>query len=54
MERTARGEPLPGTGEIRPATEEELYAQVAASNGALREMKVHNAGKGPMSSWAWS
>jgi len=45
MELTARGEPFPGTGEIRPATEEELYAQVEASNGALREMKVHNAGK---------
>jgi glutamyl-tRNA(Gln) amidotransferase subunit E len=45
MERAARGEPLPGTGEVRPATEEEIYAQVAASNGRLREMKVHNAGK---------
>jgi glutamyl-tRNA(Gln) amidotransferase subunit E len=45
MERAARGEPLPGIGEIRPATEEELYAQVAASNGTLRGMKIHNAGK---------
>jgi glutamyl-tRNA(Gln) amidotransferase subunit E len=45
MERTARGGPLPGTGEIRPATEEELYAQVAASNGALRGMRIHNAEK---------
>ncbi len=45
MERTARGGLLPGIGEIRPATEEELYAQVAASNGALRAMRIHNAGK---------
>ncbi len=45
MERAARGEALPETGEVRPAAEEELYAQVAASNAALREMKVHNADK---------
>ena len=45
MEKAARGEPLPGTGEVRPAAEEEIYAQVVASNAALREMKVHNADK---------
>jgi glutamyl-tRNA(Gln) amidotransferase subunit E len=45
MERAARGQALPETGEVRPASEEELYAQVAASNAALREMKVHNADK---------
>jgi glutamyl-tRNA(Gln) amidotransferase subunit E len=43
MERAARGEPLPEIGEIRPATEEEIYAQVAASNGVLREMRIHNS-----------
>jgi len=45
MEKAARGEPLPGTGEVRPAAEEEIYAQVVASNGALREMKVYNPDK---------
>ncbi|HWQ09423.1 MAG TPA: hypothetical protein VN436_09960, partial [Holophaga sp.] len=45
METAARGQALPETGEVRPASEEELYAQVAASNAALREMKVHNADK---------
>ena len=45
MEKAARGEALPETGEIRPAAEEEIYAQVVASNGALREMKVHNPDK---------
>jgi len=45
MEKAARGEPLPGTGEIRPATEVEIYAQVQASKAALREMKIHNPEK---------
>ena len=42
MEQAARGEPLPGIGEIRPATEEEIYAQVEASNAVLKEMKIHD------------
>ncbi len=45
MEKAAHGQPLPGTGEVRPASEEEIYAQVVASNGALREMRVANADK---------
>ena len=45
MDRAARGGPLPETGEVRPATEEEIYAQVVESNGRLRTMKVHNADK---------
>jgi len=45
MEKAARGGPLPETGEVRPATEEEIYAAVAARNAALREMKIHNADK---------
>jgi len=45
MEKAVRGGPLPETGEVRPATEEEIYAEVAARNAALREMKVHNAGR---------
>jgi glutamyl-tRNA(Gln) amidotransferase subunit E len=45
MERAARGEPPPEIGEIRPATEEEVYAQVEASNGVLRGMKIHDAAK---------
>jgi glutamyl-tRNA(Gln) amidotransferase subunit E len=45
MEKAARGEPLPETGEVRPATEEEVYAQVAASNARLGGMKVHNPEK---------
>jgi glutamyl-tRNA(Gln) amidotransferase subunit E len=45
MEKAARGEPLPGPGEIRPATEVEIYAQVQASEAALREMKIHNPDK---------
>jgi glutamyl-tRNA(Gln) amidotransferase subunit E len=45
MERTARGMPLPEIAEIRPATEEEVYAQVVASKGELDAMKVHNPGK---------
>jgi glutamyl-tRNA(Gln) amidotransferase subunit E len=45
MEKAARGEPLPGPGEIRPATEVEIYAQVQASEAALREMKIQNPDK---------
>ncbi|HOW84524.1 MAG TPA: Glu-tRNA(Gln) amidotransferase subunit GatE [Candidatus Aminicenantes bacterium] len=42
MERSVRGQGLPGPGEVRPATEEEIYARVADANAALRAMKVHN------------
>jgi glutamyl-tRNA(Gln) amidotransferase subunit E len=42
MEKAARGEPLPGPGEVRPATEEEVYARVAASSAALAGMKLHD------------
>jgi len=42
MESAARGEPMPGAGEIRPATEAEIYAQVAVSSAALRTMTIHN------------
>jgi glutamyl-tRNA(Gln) amidotransferase subunit E len=45
MEKAARGEPLPGAGEVRPATDEEVYAQVEASNGALRNMTIYNPEK---------
>ncbi len=45
MERAARGLQLPEIAEIRPATEEEVYAQVAASKAELDAMKVHNPGK---------
>ncbi len=45
METAARREPLPGTGEIRPATDEEIYGQVVESNGALRLMTVHDPAK---------
>jgi glutamyl-tRNA(Gln) amidotransferase subunit E len=45
MEKAARGEPLPETGEVRPAAEVEVYAQVQASSAALREMKIHNPAK---------
>jgi glutamyl-tRNA(Gln) amidotransferase subunit E len=45
MEKAARGEPLPEGGEVRPATEEEVYAQVVGSNGALRTMALHNPDK---------
>ncbi len=45
MERAARGESLPGPGEVRPATEEEVYAQVVASNAALDGMEIHNPNK---------
>jgi Glu-tRNA(Gln) amidotransferase subunit E-like FAD-binding protein len=42
MEKAARGEALPDAGEIRPATEEEVYARVAAATAALEGMKIHN------------
>ena len=45
MERAARGAPLPGPDEARPATEAELYAQVVASKGDLGGMKIHNPEK---------
>jgi glutamyl-tRNA(Gln) amidotransferase subunit E len=45
MDRAARGGSLPGPGEVRPATEEEVYAQVVASIAALDGMKVHNPDK---------
>jgi len=45
MERVAAGGALPETGEIRPATEEEIYAQVADSNAVLRSMTLHNPGR---------
>ena len=45
MERAVRREPLPGTGEIHPATEEEIYAEVVESTGALRQMTVHDPGR---------
>ncbi len=42
MEKAARGEPLPPAGEVRPASETEVHAQVAASSAALRGLKIHN------------
>ena len=45
MERAARGEPLPGIAEVRPATEEEVYAQVVASKAELDAMRIHNPEK---------
>ncbi len=45
MERLARGEALPEPGEVRPATEEEIYARVVEANAALRALKVHNPDK---------
>jgi len=45
MEKVARGEALPASGEIRPATEEEIYAQVEASAAALRATKLYDPGK---------
>ena len=45
MEKTARGEALPEAGEVRPATEEEIYARVAASNAALAGTKLHDPAK---------
>ena len=37
--------PLPGIAEVRPATEEEVYAQVVASKAELDTMKIHNPEK---------
>jgi len=45
MEKAARGEALPEAGEVRPVTEEEVWAQVEASAAALRATKLHNPGK---------
>jgi glutamyl-tRNA(Gln) amidotransferase subunit E len=45
MERSARGGPLPEMGDIRPATEEEIYAAVVEAGARLRDMKIHNAGR---------
>ncbi len=42
METVARGEALPQAGEVRPASEVEVYAQVQASSAALRTMNIHN------------
>jgi glutamyl-tRNA(Gln) amidotransferase subunit E len=45
MEKAARREPLPGPGEVHPPTEEEIYAQVVESNGALKGMRLHDPAK---------
>jgi glutamyl-tRNA(Gln) amidotransferase subunit E len=45
MERAARGAPFPEIAEVRPATEEEVYAQVVASKAELDAMKIHNPGR---------
>jgi glutamyl-tRNA(Gln) amidotransferase subunit E len=45
MESAARGVPLPEISEVRPATEEEVYAQVVASKAELDAMKIHNPGR---------
>jgi glutamyl-tRNA(Gln) amidotransferase subunit E len=45
MEMSARGEALPSAGDVRTATEQEIYAQVAASTAVLGGMKVHNPGR---------
>jgi glutamyl-tRNA(Gln) amidotransferase subunit E len=42
MEAVCRGEALPQAGEVRPASEVEVYAQVQASSAALRSMNIHN------------
>jgi glutamyl-tRNA(Gln) amidotransferase subunit E len=42
MERAARREPPPEIGEIRPASEEEIYAQVVESNAAMGRMTLHD------------
>jgi len=47
METAARGGTLPQAGEVRPASEVEVYAQVRASSSALRGMKIHNPEKKP-------
>jgi glutamyl-tRNA(Gln) amidotransferase subunit E len=45
MAKAARGEALPEADEIRPATDEEVRAQVAAAKAALDEMTIHNPEK---------
>jgi len=45
METVCRGEALPQAGEVRPASEVEVYAQVQASSAALRSMDIHNPGR---------
>jgi glutamyl-tRNA(Gln) amidotransferase subunit E len=45
METVARGGTLPQAGEVRPASEVEVYAQVQASSSALRSMNIHNPDK---------
>ncbi len=45
METVSRGGTLPQAGEIRPASEVEVYAQVQASSAALRSIKIHNPDK---------
>jgi glutamyl-tRNA(Gln) amidotransferase subunit E len=45
METAARGQALPRVGEVRPASEVEVYAQVQASSAALRSIKIHNPGR---------
>jgi Glu-tRNA(Gln) amidotransferase subunit E-like FAD-binding protein len=47
METAARGQALPQVGEVRPASEVEVYARVQASSAALRGMKIHNPEKKP-------
>ena len=42
METVARGGDLPQAGEVRSASEVEVYAQVQASSAALRSMSIHN------------
>jgi glutamyl-tRNA(Gln) amidotransferase subunit E len=42
METVARGRDLPHAGEVRPASEVEVYAQVQASSAAMRSMNIHN------------
>jgi len=47
METAARGQALPQVGEVRPASEVEVYAQVQTSSAALRSIKIHNPEKKP-------
>jgi Glu-tRNA(Gln) amidotransferase subunit E-like FAD-binding protein len=42
MEKAARGEALPEAEEVRPATDEEVRARIAAAKAALGGMTVHN------------
>jgi glutamyl-tRNA(Gln) amidotransferase subunit E len=45
MEKAARGEALPEASEVRPASEEEVYAQVAAAKARLDGLRLHNPAK---------